>query len=98
MKLKVPHFKQRNLLVVPLACNKFLAYYGKKISLTKFLNTSKCSSMAPWTSYLGVCGIELGFKAKLVYYNVDYVDPTWFGLSRERLIKKLEALFKKRET
>jgi hypothetical protein len=95
MKLKVPYFKQKKLTCGPTCLQQVLAYYGERKSLNEILKHIKMFKYGTWTSYLGLYAIRLGFKAKLVYYNVNYVDPTWFGLSRNGLIKKLEVLLKK---
>jgi uncharacterized protein YvpB len=95
MKLKVPCFKQKKLTCGPTSLQQVLAYYRKKISLNEILKNIKMFKYGTWTGYLGICAIKLGFKAKLVYYNVNYIDPTWFGLSRNRLIKKLEVLLRR---
>jgi len=95
MRLKVPYFKQKRLTCGPSSLQQVLAYYGKKISLNKILKHIKMFKYGTWLGYLGVCAIKLGFKAKWVCYNVEYIDPTWFSLPRNKLMKKLEVLLRK---
>jgi len=96
MKLKVPYLKQRKITCGPSSLQQVFAYYGKKLTLDEILkNVKMFKNFGTWTAYLGLCAMELGYKVKLIYYNVKYVDPTWFKLPRKKLIKKLKQSLKK---
>lgn len=46
---------------------------------------------------LGIHAIRRGYKVKIYNYNINIFDPSWFSLSRELLISKLEKRIKVRE-
>jgi len=94
LKLRIPYFKQRKMTCGPSCLQQVLSYYGKEITLDEILKEVKMSKYGTWTEYLGIYAIKHGFKAKLIYYNVYYINPSWFKLSKNKLIKKLQIVLK----
>jgi len=98
IKLRIPYFKQRKITCGPSSLQQVLTYYGKKITLDEILKEVKMFKYGTWTSYLGIYAIKHGFNAKRIYYDVNYIDPSWFKLSRDRLIRKLQVALKKEKS
>lgn len=94
MKLKVPRFKQKPFTCGPSALQQILAYYGVKKSLNEILKNFKMYEYGTWDFDLLSYVLRLGFKAEITTYNLDIFDPTWFKLSRKKLIKKLKSRLK----
>ena len=91
--LSVPRFAQPDDVTCgPTSLRQVLSFYGDDKT------HEEVAQLIPQNEdggtlgvFLGLAALELGYRATIYPYNLRVFDPTWFGLSREGLLDKLEA-------
>ena len=53
--------------------------------------------LGTYDAHLGVTAIKLGYKVKITPHNIYAFDPTWYNLSKTKLIIKLRNFSRKLE-
>lgn len=76
----------------PTCLRKVYHYYGVRLPLDRVLGEiSRNEDGGTLAVYLGIAALRRGFRARIFSYDLRIFDPTWAGLSMERLANKLEA-------
>jgi len=94
MKLNVPRFKQQRITCGPSSLKQVLSYYGKNIPLNDMLKEIEMTKYGTWMSNLAIYAENLGYKTKIITFDTNILDPTWIGLPKKKLIRKLKLRFK----
>jgi len=94
---KVKRIKQGNFECGPASLAQLLDYYGCPKTIDEIIKKMELSvdlSIGTFDGFLGKAAIEFGFKARIITQNIYVFDPTWYKLSRNKLLKKLKVLKK----
>jgi len=90
MKLDVPYIKQEKNMCGPSSLQQVLEYYGRKISLKDILANVKMFPFGTPPPYLAIGAKKLGYKVRLISFDVNYVDPSWKNSPKNEIIEKLK--------
>lgn len=92
MKLDISRIKQAEEECGPAALAQVLEYYGTKVPLEKITKAISADSdkWRDWIFRMGIFAMQQGFKTETITLSTDVFDPTWFDLSKEEIIAKLE--------
>jgi hypothetical protein len=89
MRLNVPYIRQEKKTCGPSSLQQVLNYYGDPTSLSEILANVKMFPSGTPPSYLALGAKKLGYKTKLISFDVDYVDPSWKNASKKEIAEKL---------
>jgi Peptidase_C39 like family len=79
----------------PTSLHAIYNHYGLKLDLQKLItDVQYLKNGGTLAVYLGIDALKRNFKATIFSFNLHLFDPTWFGLEKSEIIKKLEAQMK----
>jgi len=75
----------------PTCLHALYRYYNYDIALKDVIHEVKqLKTGGTLAVMLGTHALQLGFKASIYTYNLHVFDPTWFKLTRSKMIEKLK--------
>jgi hypothetical protein len=91
LALEVPRFVQPDDVTCGPTCLRQVAhFYGQSLSHDEVLAmTRRNEDGGTLGVFLGLCGLRLGFRARIYPYNLRVFDPAWFSLPAGALRDKL---------
>jgi hypothetical protein len=94
MKLDVPFVRQVGKACGPTSLQQILRYYGIDNGMEEILRSVKMFSFGTPTVYLAMGAKKMGLDVKIVTLDVDYVDPSWKGITGDVIAGKLRERLK----
>lgn len=96
MFIKLNRLVQPRLECGPTALKMVMEYLsGKDYDLDEIIkDADSIQKYVDWDFKLGTAAIKRGFKATIFTLSIDFFDPTWHGLSRSQLLRKLRQRLK----
>lgn len=91
-ELDVPRFEQPDdVSCGPTCLLQVLRYYGDERTMEEVVAaTDRNPDGGTLAVFLGIAAIRLGYRARILPYNLRVFDPTWFDLPMPKLRAKLE--------
>lgn len=78
----------------PTALHAVYNYFGENFDLTELIHDIEMLETGGTLAvYLGIDAMKRGYKAIVYSYNLRVFDPSWFALSSNLLIEKLEQQY-----
>lgn len=83
----------------PTCLHAIYRYHGQEVPLAQLIDeVPKLETGGTLGVLLAVDALKRGYQATIYSYNLQIFDPTWFKISRDALIAKLEAQEKVRRS
>ena len=93
--LKVPRFIQPKMECAPTALNQIFSYYGLNIELKDLIKRCETKiKYKDWEYKAASVALDEGFKVDIYSTSLELFDPSWFKISRNKLINKLNKRLK----